>query len=289
MAGNVLIIGSHGRFGANAVTAFTAAGWQVTRFDRSRDDLMQAAQGRDVIVMAGSPRGYQDWAREVMPMHRPVAEAARASGATLIVPGNVYVYGPDAPFGWTAQTPHLATNPLAKLRIELEEMYRTCGARVIYLRCGDFLDTGATGNWFDLMIAKRAHRGRISYPGPLDRPHAWAYLPDAARAALRLAEMRDRLGPWEDIPFPGYTLTGHDLAALCAEALHHPVAARRMAWWPLILAQPVAPLMRGLVEMRYLWSLPQRLDGTRLHQLLPDWQDTPPAEAIARALSALPR
>ncbi|MCA1337653.1 epimerase [Pseudooceanicola marinus] len=285
MPGKVLILGSHGRFGHHAAQAFGAAGWQVTIFDRHRDDLASAVQGQDVIVMAANPGGYQHWARELLPLHRALIAAAQGSGATILLPGNVYVFGPEAPFGWDADTPHLATNPLGRLRQQMEGDYRASGLQVIVLRCGDFLDTRPSGNWFDAHIAKGAHRGRFAYPGPLDRPHAWAYLPDATRAAVALAEQRTQLGQWEDVPFPGYTLTGTELAAATGRAIGRDVPAGRMAWWPLAPLRPVVPALRGIFEMRYLWSLPHRLEGAKLQRLRPGFADTPVEEAIAAGLA----
>lgn len=284
MPGKVLILGSHGRFGHHAAQAFGAAGWQVRAFDRQRDDLATAVAGQDVIVMAANPGGYQHWARELLPAHRALIEAARGSGATILLPGNVYVFGPKAPFGWDADTPHLATNPLGRLRIQMEAAYRASGLQVIVLRCGDFLDTRPSGNWFDAHIAKGAQRGRFAYPGPLDQVHAWAYLPDAARAAVALAEARATLAQWEDVPFPGYSLTGAELAAATGRALARDIPPGRMAWWPLAPLRPLVPALRGIFEMRYLWELPHRLDGAKLHRLLPEFRDTPVEEAIRAGL-----
>ena len=61
-------------------------------------------------------------------------------------------------------------------------------------------------------IAAKVKSGKFVYPGPLDRPHAWAYLPDLARAAVALAETSADLPAYSDIPFPGYTLRGRDFA-----------------------------------------------------------------------------
>ena len=55
MPQTVLILGASGRFGRNAAQAFADAGWQVHRFDRRSDDLMQAVRGVDVIVNAWNP------------------------------------------------------------------------------------------------------------------------------------------------------------------------------------------------------------------------------------------
>ena len=288
MAGKVLVLGAHGRFGTHAKAAFAEAGWEVHVFRRGVDHLPDAAEGMDVLMMAQNPGDSSTWSHELMPMHRAALGAAEQAGATVILPGNVYVFGPDSPEVWDARTPHRAQNPLAKLRREMEEMYRASPAQVILLRCGDFLDTREAGNWFERIIAKPLPRGRISYPGPTDRPHAWAFLPDAARAAVALAEKRAELANFEDVPFPGYTLSGEELAQALSRTLGRPVRAGRMSWLPIRLARPFMPVAPGLLEMRYLWDKPQRLDGARLAELLPGFTPTPLHDALARATACLP-
>lgn len=283
----VLILGASGKFGRNCTEAFAAAGWQVRRFRRDTDDLMQAAQGVDVIVNGWNPPGYHLWEEALLPAHERVIAAARASGAHVIVPGNVYVYGPDAPRGWHAGTPQMATNPLARLRIRMEEMYRSSGVPTILIRAGDFIDTQASGNWFDIFIAPKAGKGIMTCPGDPDAPHAWAYLPDLARAAVALTERRDTLAIYEDVPFPGYTLTGRDMAAAMARALGHDVAVRRMSWLKLQVARPFMPLLKGVFEMRYLWDLPHHLDGSRFAALCPGFRATPVDMAMAAALAGI--
>lgn len=282
MQQTVLVLGAQGRFGRHAAEAFWNAGWNVRLFDRARDDLDQAARGADVIVAAWNP-AYPDWAAQMPGLHRRIQNAARASGATVIVPGNVYVFGATTPPPWGCHSPHAATNPLGRLRIEMEDSYRQSGVRTIVLRAGDFIDTQPSGNWLDKVILRGINRGQMRYPGRLDAPHSWAYLPDLTRAAVMLAERRRDLAPFEDVPFAGYTLTAEHLAEGLSEAAGHAVTARRMAWWPLHLARPVWPMGRCLLEMRYLWDLPHRLDGSRLAELCPDLHLTPLVEALRRA------
>lgn len=283
MPQTVLILGATGRFGRNARRAFEASGWSVRRFDRRRDELATAAVGCDVIVNAWNPP-YPDWKRTVPDLTRRVIEAARAAGATVLIPGNVYVFGRDAPERLAADTPHRATNPLGRVRIALERAYRDAGVPTIVLRGGDFLDTEASDNWFDRVMTARLARGRFVYPGPLDVPHAWAYLPDMTRAAVALAEIRARLQPFEDVPFPGFTLTGRDLGEAVAAALGRPVDIRTMSWLPVRIAAPFWPNGRCLLELRYLWFKAHRLDGARFRALLPAFRPTPLGEALRSAL-----
>ncbi len=283
MTGNVLILGATGRFGRHAAEAFWNRGWRVTLFDRETDDLMQAARGQDVIVNAWNPP-YPRWVKDVPALTSRVIEAAEASGATVILPGNVYVYGAGSDPVLKAETPHNAANPLGRIRVEMEEAYRASGVKTILLRAGDFLDTETSGNWFDKVMVANADRGRMVYPGDPDALHAWAFLPDLAQAAVLLAERRDQLDRFADIPFPGYSLTGHQIAALVGEALDRPQSLTRLNWLPLQVARPFWPMARYLIEMRYLWSMSHRLEGSRFQALVPEFLETPAQEAFALAV-----
>ena len=287
MTKTVLILGGHGRFGRAASEAFAAAGWRLRSFERAHDDLATALRGADVVVSAWSPPGYHLWNDAFLEAHRAVAREAARAGATVIVPGNVYVFGPKAPTPWGPDTPHLATNPLALFRRRLEAAYRDSGAQVIVLRMGDFIDGQATGNWFESYIAKSLPKGFIRYPGDPDAPHAWAWLPDAGRAAVALAERRAQLGRFEDVPFPGFTLSGHELAGALARVAGKPVAVRPFQWRMMRLMRPFMPVLNGVFEMRYLWSLPQRLDGARLAELVPDFDPVPAEKALATAIARM--
>ena len=279
MRKSVLILGASGRFGRHAAEAFWNAGWSIHSFDRANDNLMQAARDSDVIIAAWNP-AYTDWATQLLPLHRQIIAAARASGSTVIVPGNVYVYAPGATLPWGPDTPRQARNPMGRIRIEMEALYRTGGVRTIFLRAGDFIDTEVTDSWLDRVILKPLHKGRITYPGRLDAPHSWAFLPDLARAAVELAEMRIDLDEVEEVTFEGYTLTGAELAQALAAATGFEVRAQQMSWWPLRLARPVWPMARHLIEMRYLWDTPHRLCGAKLRHLCPQYRDTPLDEAL---------
>lgn len=284
MSHNVLILGASGRFGRHAAEAFWNAGWRVRVFDRGSDDLMTAALGADVIVNAWNPP-YTDWAREVPRLTARVIAAAQASGATVLIPGNVYGYGAGSGPLIDETTPKAATNPLGRIRNEMEAAYRNAGVQTIVLRSGDYIDTQDGGNWFELVIAAKARHGRMTSPGDPDVEHAWAFLPDKARAAVMLAEKRGALDTFEEVLFPGYTLSLRELADLVSVATGRLQKVRRFEWLPLRLAAPVWPMGRLLLEMRYLWSMPHRLSGQRMASLLPGFRATDPLTAISQAVA----
>ena len=283
MTNTALILGASGRFGRNAAERFAKAGWQVRRFKRGRDDLNRAAKGADVIVNSWNP-DYPDWQKQVPDLHARVIRAAKASGATVIVPGNVYVFGADTPGPWGETTPHGARNPLGRIRIDMENAYRRSGVRTIMLRAGDFIDTSASGNWLDLVMLKTLGKGVFTYPGNPQIDHAWAYLPDLCRAAVQLAEMRDKLPVFADIPFPGFTASAAEVAAQLGAITGTEIRVKRMSWLPLQLARPFWRMGACLLEMRYLWNTPHRLDGTLFSKLLPEFRTTSLREALTNAL-----
>jgi len=283
MTQTALILGASGRFGRAAATAFEQAGWHVRRFQRGRDNLSQAASGVDVIVNGWNP-AYPDWAEQVPKLHRQVIAVAEASGSTVIVPGNLYVFGGQTPSPWSETSPHAAQNPLGRIRVEMEAAYRASSARVILLRAGDFLDTEASGNWFDAILTAKLAKGKFVYPGRSDIPHTWAYLPDMARAAVELAAIRISLPRYLDVPFAGYSLSAVELLAAINTCLRHPAQLTQMSWLPLHLARPFWPLGRCLLEMRYLWDTPHRLQGDALQKLLPEFRNTPLEDALPRCL-----
>jgi len=279
----VLVAGAAGLFGARAAQAFQAAGWQVRRYQRGTDMAM-AAMGADVIVNALNPPMYHDWARLIPQITAQVLAAARASGATVIVPGNVYPYG-DQPGPWGPATPHQANSRKGAIRAQMEVAYRASGLPVIILRGGDFLDE--TGKTVMAMLLKDAAKGKIGLMGAPEVPRAYAYLPDMARLAVLLAEKRAELPRFADVPFAGLTFSMADLHAEMQRQTGRSFRFADFPWWFMRLASPVWELARELREMRYLFDLPHWLDLAPLQALLPDFQPTAFADVVAAHLNAL--
>ncbi|MFO1270515.1 MAG: hypothetical protein U1F50_02345 [Rubrivivax sp.] len=97
------------------------------------------------------------------------------------------------------------------------EIAARSGLRSTVVRAGDFFG-GGTGSWLDLMIAKDIARGRLVYPGPQGVVHAWAYLPDLARAFVAVASTPEGARV-QRLHFAGHALTGAEfIAALQAAA-----------------------------------------------------------------------
>jgi nucleoside-diphosphate-sugar epimerase len=83
----------------------------------------------------------------------------------------------------------------------------------------------------------------------------------------------------------GLTLTGRELHAALEQATGHPLRIAQMPWWLLKLASPLSPMMRALLEMRYLWDRPHRLDGSKLAQLIGKVPSTPLVQIVRDSLT----
>lgn len=127
-------------------------------------------------------------------------------------------------------------------------------------------------------------KGRVTLPGPATARQAFCYLPDWARAAVALADKRDALAPFEDIPFPGHTLSAQDIKAELERIAERSLRYRTFPWWVFTLTGPVWELARELSEMRYLWQTDHALSGERFRTLLPGFQDTDLADVMRAAL-----
>ena len=283
MTGTALILGASGRFGRHAAEALWNAGWRVRLFNRQTDDLMTSARDVDAIINAWNPP-YPQWAKRVPELTEHVIRAAQTSGATVLIPGNIYGYGSGLPRTIKPDSPKNARNTLGRIRNQMEAAYRAARVKTIIMRAGDFIDTEASGNWFDAIITAKIAKGKIISPGDPDLPHAWAFLPDLARAAVTLADKRETLETFQEVLFPGHTLSIRDIAALSEKSTGRPVATTEMNWLPLWCAAPFWKTGRHLIEMRYLWNRPHSIDARQVKTLLPEFRETDPLTAIASAL-----
>jgi|GEM_PF-5583653 len=139
-----------------------------------------------------------------------VVAAAKASGATVILPGNVYKHGTEGGV-WYEITPQRPVSRKGHIRMDMEKGYRSSGVQTIILRAGNFVDPEGQDDIMRLFILRDIAKGKITSGGAPDVTQAWCYVPDWARAAEQLARMRVGLSSFEDIPFPGHNFSIDEL------------------------------------------------------------------------------
>jgi nucleoside-diphosphate-sugar epimerase len=304
----ILVLGAAGGLGRAAALAFRTAGWSVASLARetsrsaiapgtelievdARDSaaVIEAARGADVVLNALNVP-FTQWATAAMPLTETAIAAARENGATLVFPGNLSVYGARLPAIIDETTPVQPTSRKGEIRAAVEARLRAAadeeGTRVIILRSGDFFGAEA-GSYFDRLLIRDIASGRLTYPGPLDAVHEWAYLPDLAEALRRLVDARAALPPFAEFGFPGQAVTGREMVGAISRACGRGFKVSGMPWTMLRLLGTVVPIFRELSEVAYLWSTPHAIDGTRLSAVIGDIPFTPLDRAVASALLEL--
>lgn len=307
----VVVLGANGRLGRSLVNAFAAANWRVRAQmrdqNRWRDGiwpediepwfcdahdgaaLCRSVEGADVVVNALNPL-YTQWKHQALLLATNALAAARSSGATLLFPGSLYNFGSHLPERLHEDTPQVGNTPKGKMRIAMEAALRGAaadGVNSIVLRAGDYFGGPGHGAWFDQVIARDLAKGRMTYPGPIDRVHTWAYLPDFAATFVRVAAQHTELRGFHAYHFPGYAITGAELHTALERVAGRRLRLTGMPWWGLRLVAPFSPMMRAILEMRYLWNRPHRLEDGPLSELIGELPSTPLNEALRSALAAL--
>jgi len=305
MTRRIIVLGAAGRLGFAAASAFRDAGWSVKGLVRpgragavprkvepieavTRDEAIAAGRGCDVVLNAFNP-AITLWQKNALSLAHGAIATAEENGATLLFPGSVWNFGAGMPPVLDENTPMQPTMRKGAMRVEIEQRIREAcdrGMRAIVLRAGDFFG-GGRGSWFDLVIAKDIARQCLTYPGPLEVVHAWAYLPDFATTLVQLAERREGFAPFETFGFPGHAPTGAQFIAAIESATKATFNVRPMSWWLLKTFGQLLAMGRELSELEYLWRVPHAISSDKLRSAIGEIPHTPLTQAIAESLRDL--
>ena len=311
-----LVLGATGGIGGEVARQLRDAGWTVRALRRGgavareqrdgiewvrgdamhRDDVLAVAQGCSVIVHAVNPPGYRRWAELVLPMVDNTIAAAQAHGATIVLPGTVYNFGPGA---FPLLREDSLQDPLTRkgaVRVEMERRLRVAsghGCRVIVVRAGDFFGPKLGNSWFSQGLVKPGQAVKsISLPGTPGVGHQWSYLPDVARTMVGLLQRRETLAPFAVFHMAGHwDADGTQMAAAISRTVvRHggtKPALRALPWWLLTLASPFVTTLREMREMRYLWKVPLTMDNQKLLAVLGHEPHTPLDQAVQATLEGM--
>ncbi len=284
-----LILGATGGIGGAVAHNLAQRGWQVRALNRnaataqaahpefdwqqgdamSAGDVLAAAQGVDVIVHAVNPPGYRNWAALVLPMLDNTIAAAQATGATIVLPGTIYNFGPDAFPILTEDSPQNPRTKKGAIRVEMERRLKAAADKrtpVIIVRAGDFFGPGAANNWFSQGLIKAGRPvTSVMYPGKAGLGHQWAYLPDVAETMVQLIEHGSALPNFAVYHMTGvWDADGKQMIAAIERVVGYELKVRGFPWFALPLLAPFITFFRELREMRYLWAEPLKMDNAKL-------------------------
>jgi len=291
---SVLILGATGGFGSAITQAMAGNGWQVRALSREPkaspqtsdaninwvtgdldkpESLYDAARRVDVIVHAVNVP-YPKWNPVMINYTRNIIDISKRANAHLIFIGNIYNLGIPKDGVIRHDTPDAPINEKGEVRSTLEQMIKeasSTGLRATIMRFGDFFGPGVTkNNWFN-ECTKDLHKNKLAVAGPLDIPHTWAYLPDAARATEQVANARiqsTELPEYMVVPFRGHVFSFGDLLQHIETIKQQKIKVTQIPWMLFKALGFVWPLMRDIVSMRYLWQHDIQMDGSALTKLI---------------------
>ncbi|OXI67739.1 hypothetical protein CFB81_24210 [Burkholderia sp. AU28863] len=309
-----LVLGASGGIGGEVARQLRDAGWRVRALKRGldaggverdgiawlrgdaldREAVVRAARGCSVIVHAVNPPGYRNWATQVLPMIDNTIAAARAAQATVVLPGTVYNFGADAFPVLREDAPQHPATRKGAIRVELERRLQDAsvhGVRAIVVRAGDFFGPQLGNSWFSQGLIKPGRPvATISVPSR-GVGHQWSYVPDVARTMVELIERRETLEPFARFHLGGHwDEDGMQMAqAVQRVAQRHGMrpTLRDFPWWLVWAAAPFVTTLRELLEMRYLWREPIRMDNARVTAVLGREPVTPLDTAVEATLAGL--
>jgi len=309
-----LIIGVTGSFGGHTAVALIKHGWRIRALARDPKaamarcgermpidwvqgdgmnpaDVLAAAQGVQAIVHAANPPGYKNWRGLALPMLDATIAAAKATGARIVFPGNVYNFAPDSGALIAEGYVQRPVTRKGRIRVEMERTLRRAsegGVPVLIVRAGDYFGPAAPNSGLGWMTTRSRGKLRSVYsPGPADVGHAWAYLPDLAETAAQLLDREDRLARFDVFHFGGQWMErAEELGAALRRVTGQPKLPIKAFPYPMIYAlAPFVETFRELIEMRYLWRQPIGLDNAKLVKFLGAEPHTPLDQAVRSTLA----
>jgi len=230
----------------------------------------------------------------VLPMIDNTIAAARAAQATVVLPGTVYNFGADAFPVLREDAPQHPATRKGAIRVELERRLQDASAHgvpAIVVRAGDFFGPQLGNSWFSQGLIKAGRPvTAISVPSR-GVGHQWSYVPDVARTMVELIERRETLEPFARFHLGGHwDEDGMQMAqAVQRVAQRHGMrpTLRDFPWWLVWAAAPFVTTLRELLEMRYLWREPIRMDNARVTAVLGREPVTPLDTAVEATLAGL--
>lgn len=296
MAESILVIG-YGPVGAASVARLKGRNVRVAQ-RRAPPDLpsgaaftpcdvldaasvQKAAEGATQIVLAiGFPYEARIWQANWPAAMANVLKAAEAAGARLIFVDNLYMYGPQTmPLREDMPLQDYGAKPAVRAAITRQWMAAHDEGRVktAALRAPDFygpdvklsqLGETAFGN-----LAKGKRPMLIVDP---DQPHAFAYVPDIARAVVSLIDAPDdAFGQAWHVPCAP-ARTPREILSIGARALGRDLKLSAIPAGLLPVLGLFVPALKEMAEMRFQWNRPYEVDSSKFARRF--WADATPLE-----------
>lgn len=311
-----VILGASGGFGGEMSVELSARGDNlklVTRSPQKLPDVVQnnrlveIEQDIDVLDIASLSKIFDSADTVIFGLNRPYPEwdpfMPRALEATIkaalaqekppriVFPGNVYALGAARKTPFDENTVNAPSTKKGYIRDKLENMLREAsekyGLKVLIVRAADYFGPNVRNGFVDRIFGNIAEGKPADIFGLGEVPHQFTYVPDLTRATADLL-LLENLGSFEIVNAPFITeLSIKNLVAIAAEKVGKPSLSVRSTPWGIVSFIGIfSPLLREMVEMKYLFETQIRLDTSKFATLVPDFKPTSLEKAITETLGS---
>jgi nucleoside-diphosphate-sugar epimerase len=193
--------------------------------------------------------------------------AARRNHARLVFPSNADVYGPPQTLPMPETHPHAPTTERGRWRAAIEkalmDAHQTGDIEVIILRLAPIYGAHIRGSFMSTVFDNVLRDKKAFWLGSLDSPMNVVYAPDAAAAAVLLANGSDTTGQAWHISGPE-SMTGGAFLRKVHAAFGKPenIGVRTGTVFKVVGA--LVPDAKRLAQVLYQFEKPFVLDGSKL-------------------------
>lgn len=242
---------------------------EVVRGDAlSATDVRKAAEGASSIFHSVNVP-YQEWNRKAVPMLENTLAAAKATGAKIVFPENVYVFGHAMTEFVREDHPMRPHTRKGRLRVQMEQRlakaYKDEGVPYTIVRMPDFYGPHIP-NPIYASIFRNALGGRpMTWYGSLDIPFEFIYAEDVGEGLVMAGLDSSTAGETYHLPGSAPTTPRAWLNLITTTAGTKP-KVRTISSKLVALAGLVNPLAREFREMLYLRKERFLLDGSKFRE-----------------------
>jgi nucleoside-diphosphate-sugar epimerase len=302
----VAIIGAAGAIGVSAASAFDERqiSYRVVGRNRARletlfagraeiasADMGDASQAEKVLegvdtvlYTVGLP--YPEFRRHPLLMRSALDAARRAGVKRAGVVSSVYSYGVPRTARVAETHPREPESRKGQHRKEQEDIALQAHSESLgtfVLRLPDFYGPHAENSLADMMFRAALDGKTATWLGDPDLPHEFIFVPDAGPVIVDLLHNDSSFGQAWNLAGAG-TITGREFITAVHSAAGRTPKLRSVGSAMLRVGGVFSPMLRELVELRYLGYTPVILDDTKLHKHLGSVRKTPYDAGIARTL-----
>lgn len=236
------------------------------------EQTLFAVKGSSIVyLLVGLDYDSKIWAEKWPKIMTNTINACKATGAKLIFFDNVYMYGNVTGY-MTEQTVFQPCSKKGRIRAAIAEQLLAemdnGSIQALIARSADFYGTKSTRTSFaNTMVFSNLSKGKkAQWLVNAKVPHAFTYVPDAAKALYLLAKDPTAFGQSWHLPTQSNPLTGEAFVALAAKAMHQPNKLTVLSKLMIRLAGLFVKPIKESYEMLYQNEADYLFDSSKFEQ-----------------------